>query len=43
MCLTNIQVACGQWVGRTGRGALQDEEGSVTPRPVLPALGVGGG
>ena len=43
VCLTNIQVACGQWVGRTGRGELQDEESSVTPRPVLTALGVGGG
>lgn len=43
VCLTNIQVACGQWEGGTGRGELQDEESSVTPRPVLTALGVGGG
>ena len=43
VCLTNIQVACGQWEGGTGRGELQDEESSVTPCPVLTALGVGGG
>ena len=31
VCLTNIQVACGQWVGGTGRGELQDEEAQLLP------------